>query len=138
MNPLDCWVKKIHLFDATTTLSPYDGWFISDAEYAKYVRVNKPKLIPPPKPVQPRKQQQQQQRPKQQQQPVEMKERMCKNILATGRCRFRPCRFAHHAGELAPPVCKYRHCRYTETCSYIHYKESKDQYIERLRKAHNG
>lgn len=68
-------------------------------------------------------------------QPVEMKERMCKNILSFGKCRFHPCKFAHHADELTPLVCKYRNCRFQQTCSYIHQKESKEQYIERLRNA---
>jgi hypothetical protein len=132
MNPIDCYMQNIPMGNATKPV-PFDAWFESlEAFRRKYPTAviggeeKSPKLIEKkPSPVLSVKES-----------TGPIKTRICKNILQDDYCRFRKCNFAHSAEELNPMQCKFRmKCRIRETsCSFIHPKESKEQFIQRLKR----
>ena len=61
---------------------------------------------------------------------------MCKNIMDKGECKRSKCTFAHTIEQLRPVTCKFDERCVNEKCSFIHSKESKDEYFERLNISH--
>ena len=61
---------------------------------------------------------------------------MCKNILERGECKRGKCTFAHTIDQLRPVKCKYDHKCVNKKCTFIHSKETKEQYFKRLNISH--
>lgn len=132
MNPIDCYLQNIPMGDTKKPI--FDCWFDSLESFRK----KHPNAIigeksPEIQPVIPVKES-----PalSTKSSPSLIKTRMCKNILQDGHCRFRKCNFAHSAAELNPMQCKFKtKCKSKDsTCTFIHPKESKEMFVERLKK----
>lgn len=59
---------------------------------------------------------------------------MCKNIMETGICNRTKCTFAHTAKQLRPNKCKYDDKCINEKCSFIHSRETKEEFCEKITK----
>lgn len=136
MNPIDCYLQNIPMQNPSKSV-PFDAWFDSLESFRKKY----PNAIIGQKSPEPRKSPEIQpvkESPalSNKDSPSLIKTRMCKNILQDGYCKFRKCNFAHSAAELNPMQCKFKsRCRSKDsTCTFIHPKESKEMFVERLKK----
>lgn len=61
---------------------------------------------------------------------------MCKNILDKGECKRGKCTFAHTIDQLRPVTCKFDNKCVNKKCTFIHSKETKEEYFKRLNISH--
>jgi hypothetical protein len=64
---------------------------------------------------------------------VVMKTRFCRNVLDNRRCR-KECSFAHSLGEFEPVRCMYENRCRRAVCVFIHPRETKTAFLDRLRR----